>query len=144
MSNQEDFMAEGGESLKFEAIGDTHTGKLLSINSQNDTDPNGTVKTWPDGNPKKVWMWNLETTDGPATLWVRGNLVKVLREAAKKAGATSQAELIGSTVQVKHHALGEATTKGFSPAKLYQAKITLASAEERAKAAEEYDPFADE
>lgn len=143
MSN-EDFMAEGGESLKFENIGDTHTGKLLSIGSQNDTDPNGTVKTWPDGNPKKVWMWDLDTADGPATLWVRGNLVKVLREAAKKAGATSQAELIGATVTVKHHALGEATTKGFSPAKLYQAKIALATAEERKKAAEEFDPFADE
>ncbi len=142
MSNtdQEDFMG-GGDSLKFESIGDMHEGTLLSISSQSDTDPQGKVKTWDDGSPKKVFKWVLETESGPATMWVRGNMVKVLREACAKAGAKKQADLIGSKVQVKHHALGEAK-KGFHPAKLFQAKVTLAPADERG-ADQEFDPFAE-
>lgn len=138
----DDFMG-GGESLKFEKIGDTHSGKLISIESKVDTKPNGEVVLWPDGSQKKVFMWHLETDaveDGQATLWVRGNMVKVLREAAAKAGAKKQADLIGATVMVKHHALGEPKIKGNAPAKLFQAKITLAPAEDRAS--EDYDPFA--
>lgn len=141
MSNQEEDFMGGGESLKFE-MGTIHQGTLLSVSSQSDTDLAGKVKTWDDGSPKKVFKWVLEGPEGPATLWVRGNMVKVLREAAAKAGAKRQADLIGSTVMVKHHALGE-PQKGFQPAKLYQAKITLAPPEERAQA-QAYDPFSDD
>jgi len=163
MSNQheeDDFMGSGA-SLKFEKIGVSHSGKLVSIKARNDQDINGKTKTWDDGTPKKVFLWQLEDKDGElATMWVRGNLVKVLREAAVKAGAKKQSDLIGATVQVKHHALGEAQ-KGMQPAKLFQAKITLATPEERAAMAardepdarasgtatdagqEDYDPFGD-
>lgn len=135
MSEQDDFMG-AGDSLKFESVGDSHSGVILSISSQQDRDPGGKGKTWEDGSPKKVYLWQVDTVDGPAVVWVRGNLVNVLRDAARKAGAKRQADLIGSRVQIKHHALGEATQKGFSPPKLFQAKITLADPAEK-----EYDPF---
>lgn len=140
MAHEEDFMG-GGESLKFD-LGTMHEGTLISITSKADTDPTGKVHTWPDGSEKRVFMWALETADGPATLWVRGNMVKVLREACAKAGAKKQSDLIGAKVQVKHHAVGEPTTKGFAPPKLYQAKVTLAPPDERADE-QEFDPFAE-
>lgn len=140
MAERDDFMGGSGESLKFEKVGDTHEGTLLSIASRQDKTISGELRTWDDGSPMKVFIWEIETANGPATMWVRGHLVTVLREAARKAGAKSQADLIGAKVLVKHHELGEAQ-KGMSPAKLFQAKITLAPA--RAKPAEEYDPFKD-
>ena len=156
---EEDFMG-GGESLKFEGVGSTNAGKVLSIKSVQDMAPDGTAKTWPDGQPKKVFKWLLEVPEevaegGQATLWVRGNMVKVLREAAAKAGAKCNADLIGAQVSVKHHAVGEPKTKGFQGAKLYQAAIKLASPEERAKMASavetpgikdeesDYNPYSD-
>lgn len=140
MSNQDDFMG-GGESLKFEKIGDSHKGVVRSITSRVDVDPAGTPKTWSDGSPKKVFCWELELEDGTiATLWVRGNMVKVLREACAKAGAKSQADIIGGTVSVKHHKVGEPQTKGYQGAKLYQAKFEIG----KGFMNEEPDPFADE
>jgi hypothetical protein len=138
MSN-DDFLGGTGTSLKFEKVGDSHSGKLVQIVSRIDKDMNGKTKTWDDGEPKKVYIWELEQEDGSmGAMWVRGNLVTVLREACKKAGAKSSADLIGATIQVKHHDLGEAK-KGQQPAKLFQAKVTLAP--KSAADDKEYDPF---
>jgi hypothetical protein len=137
MSN-DDFLGSSGTPLKFEKIGDIHQGKLVRIVERTDTDMDGKPKTWDDGTPKKVWIWELEQENGETgSMWVRSNLVTALREASKKAGAKTQGDLIGATVMVKHHAVGEAK-KGFPP-KLFQAKITLAPKSE----AQEYDPFAE-
>jgi hypothetical protein len=139
VSNQndnDDFMG-GGESLSFPTIGTEHKGRVLRITSAEDRLPDGTVRTWPDGQTKKVYKWLLDgvasTETGQATLWVRGNMVKVLRDAAAKAGAKSSADIIGAQVSVKHHAVGEPTTKGYQGAKLFQAAVKLASPEERAR-----------
>lgn len=134
-----------GEGLKFEKIGDTHMGTLVRIDSRTDTDPSGTVKKWEDGSPKKVYMWTLQVggdEEELATLWVRGNMVKALREAALEAGVKKGADLIGSKVVVRYHANGEPSTKGFAPPKLFMAKITLPPKEEAVPIAE-YDPFQD-
>lgn len=148
-----DFMSGGNEAVKFSSVGDSYDGTLLSITTRIDTDIQGNQKTWKDGTPMNVYLWECEDDEGVRTIWVRGNLVKALKEAAVKAGAKKQSDLIGARVQIKHHALGEVKTKGFSPAKLFQAKITLATPEERALAgktlaAEAADvfagPFADE
>jgi hypothetical protein len=140
MSN--DFLASTGTSLKFENVGDIHKGTLLKITPREDKDPNGTIKTWADGSPKMVYLWELKLEDGSeGTMWVRGNLVKVLKEAAKAAGATCANDLVGADVTVKHHALGESTTKGFAKPKLFQAKIKL---NKQALPPDADDPFAEE
>jgi hypothetical protein len=137
-----EFLESTGTSLKFESVGDAHKGKLRKITVREDKDPNGQVKKWADGSPKDVYIFELEQEDGSmGALWVRGNLVKVLKEAAKEAGASSSNDLIGADVWVKHHALGESTTKGFAKPKLYQAKIKL---NKQALPDDEYDPFKDE
>ena len=168
MSNQDDDFMGGGESLSFPTVGTEHRGRVLRITSAEDRLPDGAVRTWPDGQPKKVFKWLLDgvegTETGQATLWVRGNMVKVLRDAASKAGAMKSADIIGAKISVKHHAVGEPTTKGYQGAKLFQAAIKLASAEERARLSQsddimsdrspeeqktmddqdEYDPFSDQ
>lgn len=137
-----DFMGSTGTSLKFENVGDIHKGKLLKITPREDKDPNGVVKKWDSGEPKMVYLWELELEDGTTgTMWVRGNLVKVLKEAAKAAGAECANDLVGADVMVKHHELGESKTKGFAKPKLFQAKIKL---NKQALPPDAKDPFEDD
>jgi hypothetical protein len=119
----------GGEShpaLKFENIGDTHEGVVRGVKKKQDVSmATGTPITWPNGDPKWVWLFELEQPDGEmGTLWVRGNMVKAIREAVTAAGAGSP---IGWQLKIQHHALGEPVA-GKNPAKLYRAKITPAPA----------------
>lgn len=131
----------GGESypsLKFAAIGDTHEGVVRNIKKKQDVDfDSGTPITWANGDPKWVWLFELEGADGEmGTLWVRGNAVKAIREAATEAGAGSP---VGWNLKIQHHALGEKVGKR-NPAKLYRAKITPAAARVAVPVAAE-DPF---
>jgi hypothetical protein len=122
-SNQSDpFMAAGGSSLtdiKFPNLGDTVTGVVTAIDQRDDTKPDGEVKRWPDGKPMAVFIFTLDTDDGPQALWVRGNMVTAIREAAAAAGLKT---VIGSELTIKHHDLGE-ERKGFARAKLFKAKF---------------------
>jgi predicted RNA-binding protein YlqC (UPF0109 family) len=119
----------GGESypaLKFAAVGDTHEGVVRGVKKKQDVSmATNTPITWPNGDPKWVWLFELEQADGEmGTLWVRGNMVKAIREAVTAAGAGSP---IGWQLKIQHHALGEPVA-GKNPAKLYRAKITPAPA----------------
>lgn len=119
----------GGESfpaLKFGAVGDTHEGRVTNVKKKQDVAVDtGTPMTWPNGDPKYVWLFEVEDSAGEmGTLWVRGNAVKAIREAVKEAGAGSP---VGWNLKIQHHALGEAKG-GKHPAKLYRAKLTAAAA----------------
>lgn len=160
------FLSESYPAIKFPEIGSAYKGQLISITKLSDTDPaSGAVKTWPNGEPKHVFVWRVVDKEGEvANIWARGNLVKVLRDACKAAGVKSEADLVGATVQIKHHALGEKKSAAFNAPKLFQAKITLLDDDakrEAFKAAfteaseapvansaatddEDYDPFGDE
>ena len=123
----DDFLGGGGNSLpafKFTNVGDTCKGVVTEIKKLEDRDPNGTIKTWSDGKPKHVFVFNLDTTDGAVSLWVRGNMVKAIKEAAATAGVST---LIGTTIAVQFTGLGEATTKGYNPPKLYKAQVKPAA-----------------
>ena len=75
-----DFMSGGSEAVKFAAVGDSYDGTVLNIVTKIDTDIHGTPKTWSDGTPMNVYLWECENDEGARTMWVRGNLVKVLKE----------------------------------------------------------------
>lgn len=115
--------ATGGlPSFRFAAIGDSIRGQVMNVTKLEDRDPDGTIKRWDSGEAKHVWVFDLDTTsDGAAdhALWVRGNLVKVLREALTTAGLKPSDQPI---IEVKHHAIGEAKSRGYSAPKLYKAK----------------------
>ena len=111
-------------AIKFANVGDTATGVITAVDERIDTDPQGAVKKWDDGTPRKVYVFTLDDNGDLASLWVRGQMVTAIREAAKTAGLST---VIGSKLTIQHHALGEAK-KGFSAPKLYRAKFEAAPA----------------
>ena len=113
------FAAGSGAGLPvigFAAVGDSVTGVVRSVEQQQDAQPDGTLKTWPDGKPMAVYIFTMDVDGEEMRLFVRGNMVTAIREAA---GSKST---IGHQLSVKHCGLGEAK-KGFSPAKLFKAKV---------------------
>ena len=125
----DDFM--GGTSLpayKFEAVGDTAVGIVDKIDKLEDRDPaTGQPKRWPDGNPMYVYVFELRdpATGEAQSLWVRGHMVKAIREAVKEAGHGTP---MGLLLKVRFDSLGEPKAKGFNPPKLYKVKAEPAPA----------------
>jgi hypothetical protein len=94
----------------------------------------GKLVTWEDGTAKKVYILTVDTNrpepgrtidselgdNGLISVWVRGNLVKVLKDAARAAGVR---DIVGAYIKAQHNAMGE-KQRGKNPPKLYQAKLT--------------------
>ena len=121
----DDFIT-GGDSLpafKFTEVGDTVSGILRDISPLEDRAPDGTPKTWSNGEPMKVYVFKLDTNNtgtADVAVWARGNLIKVLREALKTAGIKPSEY---PKVTIKFAELGEPTRKGYHPPKLFKAKV---------------------
>lgn len=107
-------------ALKFVKVGDTHTGVVTEVTKLQDKDPTGNVKTYDNGDPRWVFVFTLETQIGASNLWVRGQMVKAIREAAEKAGVST---LVGSTLSVRYTGDGEKKSAAFNAPKLYAAKV---------------------
>ena len=125
---------EGGNApgLKFPEVGDVRSIIVRKVSEQNDTEPDGTLRTWPSGEPKKVYVFNGTSDGDDASLWVRGNLVTAIREAVKTAGLKTVVDI---KVTVKRLADGTPPSKGMNAPKLYAAKV---------EAVAPADPFAEE
>ena len=107
-------------ALKFAKVGDTHTGFVTEVTKLQDKDPAGNVKTYDNGDPRWVFVFTLDTPIGASNLWVRGQMVKAIREAAEKAGVKT---LVGSTLSVRYTGDGEKKSAAFNAPKLYAAKV---------------------
>lgn len=107
-------------ALKFVKVGDTHTGVVTEVTKLQDKDPAGNVKTYDNGDPRWVFVFTLETVIGASNIWVRGQMVKAIREAAEKAGVST---LVGSTLSVRYTGDGEKKSAAFNAPKLYAAKV---------------------
>jgi hypothetical protein len=107
-------------ALKFVKVGDTHTGVVTEVTKLQDKDPAGNVKTYDNGDPRWVFVFTLETPTGASNIWVRGQMVKAIREAAEKAGVST---LVGSTLSVRYTGDGEKKSAAFNAPKLYAAKV---------------------
>jgi hypothetical protein len=107
-------------ALKFVKVGDTHTGVVTEVTKLQDKDPAGNVKTYDNGDPRWVFVFTLETQIGASNLWVRGQMVRAVREAAEKAGVST---LVGSTLSVRYTGDGEKKSAAFNAPKLYAAKV---------------------
>jgi len=124
----DEFMT-GGESLeavKFVNPGDTITGVIRNVTKLEDKTPDGNTKRWDNGDPMHVWVFDLDTTNtGEANkcVWVRGNLVKVLKQALQEANLRPQDN---PQITIKFDKLGEPTRKGYHPPKLFKAKAEAA------------------
>lgn len=112
----DDFMETSLPACKFERVGIVHGGVVTKVTKKADTDLTGAIKKWDNGEPKAVFIFEL---DGVKSLWVRGNMVKAIREALGAAGAKTA---LGQHIEVKYYADG--TPKpGFHAAKLFMCRI---------------------
>lgn len=107
-------------ALKFVKVGDTHTGVVTEVTKLQDKDPAGNVKTYDNGDPRWVFVFTLNQPTGASNIWVRGQMVKAIREAAEKAGVST---LVGSTLSVRYTGDGEKKSAAFNAPKLYAAKV---------------------
>jgi hypothetical protein len=133
------FMTGGGPAIKFATVGEVHAIVVRKVTEKIDTDfVTGEIKTWPNNDPKKVWVFEGEDEAGePVSLWVRGNMVKTIKEATTAAGLKT---VIDTKVTVKYDGDGVAT-KG-NPPKLYKAKVEkVASAPVDDRFSNQEDPF---
>lgn len=107
-------------ALKFVKVGDTHTGVVTEVTKLQDKDPAGNAKTYDNGDPRWVFVFTLNQPTGASNIWVRGQMVKAIREAAEKAGVST---LVGSTLSVRYTGDGEKKSAAFNAPKLYAAKV---------------------
>lgn len=124
-----------GNSFAFASPGDTVTGRLVSLEEQQQTDMDtGEPAFWPGGQPKMMYVVTLATDarddaydDGNRSIYLRGSrnpesksiLSAVL--AAVRAATGGTALQVGGTLSVTYTGDGEATRRGFNPPKQYSA-----------------------
>jgi hypothetical protein len=118
----DDFLSSASSkpAVKLAEVGDIITGVVREISKLEDKEINGEIRRWPNGDPKHVYVFNMDINGEEQSLWVRGQMVTAIREAAAAAGVKN---LVGCKLTVKHTALGEIKQKGYNAPKLYKAKV---------------------
>lgn len=140
MSTQTDpntfLMGGGGRSAKFATIGDKVDGEIINTEVTQQTDiTDGSLKTWPDGNPMMQLVITLQTDDrqddqddGVRRVFCKGSARKAtttvgaVRSAVQAAGV--KALEVGGRLQLAYTGDGVAPKAGFNAPKEYKAKYT--------------------
>ncbi len=143
MSNEIDqfLLGGGGSSARFETVGDTVTGTVLSAEVKDQTDlATGAVLKWDNGDVRKQLVVRLQTTqhddeddDGVRAVYVKGSkkagsrsLHDAVASAVRLAGAKSLE--VGGTLTVTYTGEEPSATRGFNPRKLYSASYVAPAA----------------
>lgn len=124
-------LGAAGAPAKFPAVGTIVRGRVLSHEKRQSRDMDGNPKTWDDGNP--VWEVivtlqtedrdaSIEDDDGVRRLFVRGQMLKAVRDSLVKASWRSS--LIGGELAVQYTGDGIPARNGFSAPKQYRAQFT--------------------
>lgn len=128
----ENFLSGGGaKSASFPEVGTVVGGTIVdepTMMQQKDI-KDGSLKTWPDGNPVMQLVVKVQTDlrdsdepddDGVRAIYIGSKGMKdAVRDALKKAGA--KAPQVGGVLKVAFTATEPASTKGFNDRKIYQA-----------------------
>jgi hypothetical protein len=132
MPNQsvEEFLSGGGSPVaKFPTPGTTVKGSVVEAVVSQQTDIDGTLKTWDDGNPRMQLVVTLatderdssiENDEGTRRVFVKGQMLAAVKDAIKTAGAKTLEA--GGTLAVQYKEDGEQKRAGFNPPKLYIAQ----------------------
>lgn len=141
-----DLLLGGAPAAKFPEVGTVLKGKVLAQKKQQSKDmASGELKTWDDGSPIFELVFTLATEnrddsieddDGTRRLFARGQMLKAIGDALRKAHWS--APLVGGVLAVKYTRDGEAQRRGFSAPKIYAAIF------EPPAAADEFDAMAGE
>lgn len=128
-------MGGGGKSARFDNIGDTITGKVISTEVRQQTDiSDGKPLTWDDGSPRMQLVVTLQTDakddaedDGQRAVYVKGSKApgsKSMHDAVRSAVQAARAKGLepGGTLTVTFVGEEPSKTRGFSARKLWQAE----------------------
>jgi hypothetical protein len=114
------------KAVSFPEIGATVTGVITKVETSDQTDPDGSVKTFDSGQVRRQVVLTLLTDEqdpddaddtGERRLYVKGFMVKAFRDAMRKADA--RGPRVHGKVTVTYVADGEAKGKGMNPPKLF-------------------------
>ena len=141
MTNASDFLlgGGGGQSARFETIGDTVTGQIISAEVKQQTEiGTGAPLTWDNGDPRMQLVVRLQTTlcdpsdpddDGVRAIYVKGSkkagsrsMHDAVAQAVRAAGAKGLD--VGGTLSVQYVATEPSSTRGFNDRKLFAASYT--------------------
>lgn len=131
-------LGAGGKSASFPTVGTTVTGTIVDPAPKvaQQTDMSGNPMTWDNGDPRLQLVVTLQTQergdvddDGIRKLYVKGSKdpkSKSLHAAVAAAVQTANAKglEVGGTLSVTYVGDGVASTRGFNPPKLYEARYT--------------------
>lgn len=127
-SEVEAFFSSGGaRAVKWENIGDSVKGIIMSSEVRDQTDMQGNVKRFPDGNPMKQVVITLmtdpplhedEDDDGMRRVFVKSQMTAAMKDALRKAGVPGPAD--GGKLAVKFIREDPPKTRGFNPTKVFQ------------------------
>lgn len=119
----------GAPSASFPVIGTVWRGTILKSEVRQQSEPDGTLKTWPDGNPMMQIVITIQTEerdaaidddDGKRRLFVKGQMQEAVRDAVIASGAKGLE--LGGTIAVAYIADGVPKQRGFSAPKQYRAE----------------------
>lgn len=123
---------ESSPSAKWNAVGDSYRGRILSMEKRQNTKPgSGEPVFFPSGDPQMVWVITIEQNNGDrVALWAAGgnykaasgsgeSMLSAIGAAVRAAGAA--AVEMGAELAVAHTGMGEASP-GKNPPRLYTAQ----------------------
>jgi hypothetical protein len=131
----------GGNAFAFDNVGDSVTGKVLSLEEQQQTDmDSGKPAFWDNGAPKIMYRVEMqtelrkdETDDGKRSVYLRGSrkpeskssLAATLAAVRATTGGTNITQ--GGTLTLTYSGDGQAAKRGWNAPKQYTAAYTPGS-----------------
>jgi len=127
--NVDDLLGASPPAVKFPEIGNNVEGYIVQIDRGIQREPSGTIKTWETGRPRQQVILTLETSlqetdddDGQRRLFVKGSMMKTMREAMRVAKV--RGPRIGGYVTVAYTSDAKSASKGLNPQKLFEVTYT--------------------
>lgn len=146
MGAMDTMMSGGAPGFTFEKVGAAVSGVVVEVDERQDHvfgEPNK-LKWWnrdpgpatgnPADRPVMIPIFTIQTDirdseedDGLRSVWARGNCFSAIKAAIRGAfpggKKVSDDDVIGGTLKVQFHAVGEPPKKGLQPPKLFRAKF---------------------
>lgn len=130
-----DLLLGGGvPTAKFPNVGDTHVGRVLDAEVTQQTDIDGNLLFWDDGKPREQIVATLQTEerdpsieddDGRRKLYIKGQMMKAVADAMRKAGAK---QIVGGRLAVRFESQAAPDKPGRSGKKIYAAAFEAGAA----------------
>lgn len=125
-------MSSGAPTAKFPVIGTVVRGVVTAMDKQQQTDIDGNLLTWENGQPRWQVVITLDTDErdpaiendtGERRVYAKWKLIEAVRKAVRESGWDGPS-LDGGTLAIKFVAEEPPARRGLSPTKLYAAKYT--------------------